>query len=436
MATDIIKAVEQAGVVGAGGAGFPTHIKLQAKAGVVIANGCECEPLSHSDRHLMQNEPQAIIEGLTLAMQASGAKEGIVAVKAKNKAAIQALSAHLPQDKPISLHELKDYYPIGDEHLLVYEVTGKLVPPQGIPPQIEVVVCNVATLYNIVKAMQKVPVTHRYVTVMGEVAEPKTVSVPIGLSLGELLVLAGGNLTDNPAYILGGPMMGQLVYDEKLPVTKTTGALLVLDRNHSLILKKRFRVKNSRRQAASYCYQCKDCTQTCPRSLLGHDLSPHETMRQTGYAATKAALSNINAGLCSGCGLCEAYACRMGLSPLEANRRVLKDKTKCASPAAVPTPHPLRDIRFVPSGRLISRLGLRAYNIAVPYDSVRYTPQSVNLPLNQHVGAPAKALVSKGERVRVGQLVAETPTGELGAKLHSPIAGRVVETEPGLLIKH
>ncbi len=435
MRSEIIKAVEQAGVVGAGGAGFPTHVKLQAKADVVIANGCECEPLSHSDRHLMQNEPQAIIDGLALAMQATGAKKGIIAIKAKNKTAIQTLSQHLPQDKTISIHGLRNYYPIGDEHLLVYEVTDKLVPPQGIPPQTEVVVLNVATLYNIARAQQKMPVTHRYMTIMGEVAEPKTVSIPIGISIGELISLAGGSLTDDAAYIFGGPMMGQLVYDVNLPVTKTSAALLVLDRQHSLVLKKRFWTKNSQRQAASYCYQCKDCTKTCPRNLLGHDLSPHKNMRQSGYLQAQKALLNLDAGLCSGCGLCASYACQMGLSPLEANRRTLKDKTKTASPGA-PTPHPFRNSRFVPMGRLISRLGLRPYNIPVPYDSKRYTPGLISLALKQHVGVPAQPLVNKGERVLAGQLVAETTVGNLGARLHSPIAGCVMETEPNLLIKH
>ncbi len=433
MATDIIREVEEAGVVGAGGAGFPTHIKLKAKAKIVIANGCECEPLSQSDKHLMQNEPETIVSGLSLAMQSTGAKAGIIALKEKNKAAADAISKTLPNDKQISIKQLKDYYPIGDEHLLVYEVTGKLVPPGGIPLQAGVVVLNVATLYNIAKS--RAPVTSRYVTVMGEVAEPKTLCVPLGISLGELMALAGGSLVDNPALIVGGPMMGQLVYDMDIPVTKTTGALLALNREHPLVLKKRFWAKNSQRQAASYCYECGACSDICPRSLLGHDLNPQQAMRQVGYSAAQLALSNTTSGLCSQCGLCASYACRMGLSPLEAQRQVMPDKTK-TKPPGMPTPHPFRNLRFVPTVRLISRLGLRAYNIPVPYDDQTYTPKKVKLPLKQHIGAPAEPIVRKGEKVCAGQLVAETPTGNLGAKLHTPIAGEVVELEPCLVVSH
>jgi Na+-translocating ferredoxin:NAD+ oxidoreductase RnfC subunit len=434
MATDIITAVEQAGVVGAGGAGFPTHIKLQAKAEIVIANGCECEPLLCSDRHLMHNEPQAVVQGLSLAMRATGAKTGVIALKAKYTEVIQAISDCLPADGRINIHELKDYYPIGDEQLLVYEVTGKLVPPGGIPPQVGVVVCNVATLYNIVQAQQGIPVTHRYVTVAGEVAYPKTLCVPIGSSLGELIELAGGSLADEPALILGGPMMGRLVYDLSLPVTKSTGAVLVFDREHSLVLKKRFWAKSSQRQASSLCHQCGGCTQICPRSLLGHDISPHRTMSRAGYAQVQLLQADPGARLCSECGLCASYACCMGLSPAEAHRRA-KSKAK-TPPVAVVGPHPLRDYRYVPTGRLTSRLGLRAYNVPIPYDSQTYTPSLVKLPLKQHAGAPAVPLVKKGEQVHAGQLVAETPANILGAKLHSPIAGRVLETEPEVVVRH
>jgi Na+-translocating ferredoxin:NAD+ oxidoreductase RnfC subunit len=432
---DIIESVKQAGVVGAGGAGFPTHIKLQARAEVVIANGCECEPLLHSDQYLMQNEPRAVVHGLSLAMQATGAKTGIIALKAKYTKAAQALSGALPGEGRISLHQLKDYYPIGDEQLLVYEVTGKLIPPGGIPPQIGVVVCNVATLYNIARAQAGVPVTHRYVTVIGEVTAPKTLCVPIGTSLGELIELAGGSRADNPVLIVGGPMMGRLVYDLELPVTKTTGAVLVLDREHPLVLKRRFWTRRSRRQAASFCHQCRACSQLCPRGLLGYNLLPHQAMRQAGYSPAQPVPADTVTRLCSECSLCAAYACRMGLSPLEAHRRSSAGGTR-AVPAVPPTPHPLRDLRYVPGIRLISRLGLRTYNIPIPYDTRTYTPRLVRLPLKQHVGEPARPVVSKGERVSAGQLVAEPPADSYGAKLHSPIEGQVVELEPCMVIKH
>jgi Na+-translocating ferredoxin:NAD+ oxidoreductase RnfC subunit len=435
MVSDIIEAVERAGVVGAGGAGFPTHVKLQAGVRVVIANGSECEPLLCCDKHLMCNNPQVIIQGLSLAMQATGADQGIIAVKAKQADVIQALSRHLPVGGHIRIHQLQDYYPIGDEQLLVYEVTGKLVPPGGLPLKVGVLVCNVATLHNIAQAQQGVPVTHRYVSIAGEVPSPKTLCVPIGTSLRDLIELAGGSLISDPALIVGGPMMGSLVDDMSLPVTKTTGGVLVLKPDHSLVLKRRFWAKNSQRQAASLCYQCGSCTQLCPRNLLGHDISPQQSMLKSGYIPLHIKLSDPFASLCSECGLCAAYACRMGLSPLEMHRQQKANSGAKTSPAISASPHLSGYARYVPTPRLILRLGLRAYNIPIPFDPQTCLPNQVCLPLKQHIGVPAVPVVNIGEHVRAGQLVAEPPAGSLGAKLHTPIDGEVFKTTPCLLIR-
>ena len=155
----------QAGVVGAGGAGFPTHVKLNCKADIVLANGAECEPLLRVDQQMMLLRAADVVRGLKLAMKACGAKEGVICIKAKHKEAIQALEKACSAG--VSVFQLKDYYPAGDEQQMVYDATGRIVPVGGIPIDAGVVVQNVSTLLNILAASKGVPVTHKYLTVTG-----------------------------------------------------------------------------------------------------------------------------------------------------------------------------------------------------------------------------------------------------------------------------
>ena len=165
MASDIVEKVKAAGVVGAGGAGFPTHVKLSATVDTVIANGAECEPLLHADQHLMARYPEVIVRGLRLAMQATGAERGIVALKAEYEEATAALQRALDGNDKVSLHLLGNFYPSGDEFVLVYDVLARVVPEGGIPLEVGVVVNNVGTLFNVARAAEDISVTHRYLTV-------------------------------------------------------------------------------------------------------------------------------------------------------------------------------------------------------------------------------------------------------------------------------
>ena len=171
--------VKRAGVVGAGGGGFPAHVKLAGKADTVIANGAECEPLLHKDSAVMQHLAAEVVEGVQLVMQAVGAKDGIVGIKAKKKEAVAAIQAAC-KGTPVRVHLLGDYYPAGDEYELVHAVTGRLIPAQGIPLQVGAVVCNVETLANISAAAKGVPVTHKTITLAGAVNSPMTMTVPVG----------------------------------------------------------------------------------------------------------------------------------------------------------------------------------------------------------------------------------------------------------------
>ena len=214
---NLAEKVRAAGVVGAGGGGFPAHVKLAAKADTVIANGAECEPLLHKDAVIMEQYAAQLVRGMELVMDAVGAQNGVIGIKGKKKHAVEAVEAAC-QGSRVRVHLLGDYYPAGDEYDLVYTVTGRLIPPAGIPIQVGVVVNNVETLVNIAAAAEGKPVTHKTLTIAGAVKRPVTLTVPIGTSFRECLAPAGGLTTRDPVLCLGGLMMGQTTDDLDTPI--------------------------------------------------------------------------------------------------------------------------------------------------------------------------------------------------------------------------
>ena len=199
----LVDQVREAGVVGAGGGGFPAHVKLGAKADTIIANGAECEPLLHKDAVLMEEHATALVRGMVLAREAVGATNGVIGIKAKKKHAVEAVSRAC-EGTPIRVHLLGDYYPAGDEYDLVYEVTGRLIPPGGIPIQVGAIVNNVETFLNIAAASTGQPVTHKWLTIAGAVKSPITLRVPIGTTYRDCLGAAGGLTTHEPVLCIGG----------------------------------------------------------------------------------------------------------------------------------------------------------------------------------------------------------------------------------------
>lgn len=423
-----VEKIRRAGVVGAGGAGFPTYVKAESRVEVVIANGAECEPLIFANKELMKNKAQDVLFGLTAMVRLTGAQKGILAVKKKHAEVLAEVKNAASGHDNIEIFPLGDYYPAGDEHVLVYEITGRVIPEAGIPLDVGVVVNNVETLYNVARALDGHPVTEKYVTVTGEVKKPFTVLAPIGTPLEDLLPLGGGPARDNYAVLEGGPMMGKLV--EKNPVvTKTTSSFILLPQDHELILTRKIRLEVDLSRAKSACCQCRYCTELCPRYLLGHNLRPDRAM--TGLAYQKAHLvSSSSFWLCSECGLCEAYACVMKLSPRRINS-ILKQQgvalgLRIKKAPGSPRPKKERNHRLVPTARLILRLGLKKYDVLAPLTPLNILPEQVKIPLKQHTGAPARPVVKKGEKVHRGQLIADLPPGMLGAPVHASLTGRVL----------
>ena len=437
----IVANVRAAGVVGAGGAGFPTHVKLNSKVDTVVANGAECEPLLRADRYLMTRHAPQVVKGLRLVMQATGAPRGIIALKREYGEALEALGAVVRDCSDIRLHLMKSYYPAGDEFLLVYDATGRQVPEGGIPLEVSVVVQNVGTLYNVAQAQKDVPVTHRWLTVSGEVREPKVLCVPIGTSFEQVISWAGGYASpqEELALVAGGPMMGLVVSPTDV-VTKTTSGLLALPQQGPVVSWMTRPLALAVRRGRSTCDQCRDCTDLCPRYLLGHELQPHEIMRSINYGLDWPTSIITAAVLCCECRLCEAYACPLGLSPMLYYREVKRQLAEMGWKNDVHcrkeyVGHVMREYRHVPVRRLVDRLGLTKYvKMAVPSDEREYVPGVVHIPLKQHIGSPSQPVVKAGDKIRVGDLIAAIPEEALGANLHASLAGAVRQITEGYVV--
>lgn len=424
-----IERIEEAGVVGAGGAGFPTHVKLNLEAEVVIVNGAECEPLLRVDQQLMEVYADKVVKGLHVAMKITGAKRGVICLKEKYKKAVAKLKEEIKEREDIRLQLIGNYYPAGDEQQLVYEVTGKVIPLGGLPIDAGAVVNNVSTMVNIANAADNIPVTHRYITITGEVKRPVTLNVPIGTPINELFKIAGGpQEKEKYSIILGGPAMGKITEDWESPVTKTLGGIIILPRGHSIIQKKTMSNDKELKLARSVCCQCNQCTQMCPRNALGLGTQPHKVMR--GLAYEKAELmGDINQVFsCCDCGVCTYYACEMGLSPNKMVSLVKESLLKNGVKPEKIVPYEVSDHREyqkVPTKRFIQRLGLEKYDVEAPLETEEKEFGYVKIPLKQHIGAGAKAVVKTGDLIEKNDLIGKIPEGKLGANIHASISGRV-----------
>jgi Na+-translocating ferredoxin:NAD+ oxidoreductase RnfC subunit len=425
--------LEELGIVGAGGGGFPTAVKYRAKVSLVIANAAECEPLLHKDKELLLHNTALFLRGLQMAMAITGASEGAVGIKEKYQDIIELLEQQAP--KGVRVVPLPDVYPAGDEFILVNMVTGRVIPPGGLPKDVDVMVSNVETLLNI--ALDK-PVTHKYLSVAGAVKNPVTLRVPLGISIREVIEAAGGATVSDFAVLLGGVMMARPAASLDVPVTKTTGGIVVLPASHPLILKHNTSWLHVQRRGRSACDQCRTCTEMCPRYLLGHPIEPHMAMRSLGFASSA---DTMIAGTlyCCGCNLCTMYSCPEGLDPRTvctqakpaARERGLVFK---GTPESI-TPHPLAEFRRVPMHRLITKLGLSEFNNVGPLIEHSFSPRIVNVLLRQHAGAPAVPVVKTGDRVHVGDLLAMPQQGKLGARVHASIDGVVKVTNEAVVIE-
>ncbi len=302
-AGQICEAVRQAGIVGMGGAGFPTRVKIEPNPRLpketLIINGCECEPYITCDYRIMLEWTKQIIAGIKLARKASGCSQVFIAIEDNKPKAIEVMNRALESfanSDSIKVVPVRTKYPQGGERQLIKAVLKKDVPTGGIPPMIGVVVLNVATAAAIAEAViSDLPLTHRVVTVTGEaIAKPGNYYVPIGTSVEDLIEICGGVAKKSAKVILGGPMMGIAIADLKTPITKTTNAITVLTKEQI------GRAKFARRQTA--CIRCGRCLQVCPENL-----NPTKIAHAVKYNLLDVA-ERYYMSACMECGCC-SYIC-------------------------------------------------------------------------------------------------------------------------------
>jgi len=433
-----VQDVASAGVVGAGGAGFPTHVKLAAEADTVLINAAECEPLLHKDKEVLREYADAVIEGAIAAMRLVKAQRGIIGIKEKYGDVIDLLRAKLAGRMEIA--PLRDAYPAGDEFILVYDVLGRVIPPGGIPLHVGAVVMNVETALNVAAASAG-PVTHKYLSIAGAVAEPLTLRVPIGVTLSQCVAAAGGPTVPDPNYIVGGVMMGRLEDNHDALVDKTTGGVIVLPDDHVVVRRRRRDWQQIARIGRSACDQCSFCTELCPRWLLGHPIEPHRAMRSLGFNLAGEA-NVIGTAFCCECNLCSLYSCPEDLDPKKVctqnKRRLAAEKKRWENPPFSPRRPELHMAnRKAPMSRLMTKLGLTQFRNVGPLEDTPLETNKVGIALKQHIGAPCEPAVVVGDRVRVGQVVGRRPVTNgkpaLGAPVHASIDGTVTAIQEGVV---
>ena len=285
--------LQENGIVGAGGAGFPTYAKLDERANTILLNCAECEPLLKLHRQLLEKHAYEIMKTFSMVADVVGADEAIIGVKESYKDTVKALETYIDEFPKVKIHQLPEVYPMGDEVVLIYEATGRVVRPGGLPIEQGVAVFNVETIYNVYRAVEKNhPVTDKLVSVVAEVEHPVTVRVPLGTTIGEVVALAGVTTVKDPVYFVGGPMMGFALYDLHVPCTKTSSAFLFME--HDAV---------SESQAIqTACINCGRCVGVCPGHVLPARLA---TLAERGDMAGFEALDGME---CCECGCC-SYIC-------------------------------------------------------------------------------------------------------------------------------
>lgn len=428
---ELQKIVYDAGIVGAGGAGFPTHRKFSDKVKQIIVNAAECEPLMMVDHHILEHHLQALIDTLNLLIDTLGADEAIIGIKGKNMHLLDEKIVASLKGTRVSIHEIPDIYPAGDEVVLTYETTGKIIPEGAIPVMVGVMVINVETVYNIHRMVTKgEPVTDKYITIGGDVPKDITVKAPVGIKIKELLETAGYGDLDGKAVINGGPMMGKLVDIENDVVTKTTKGLLIFPVTHTIIQRKKMPMSMTLKRASAACCNCTMCSDLCPRQLLGYDLHVHKTLRAASHSEVMNTESFLQSALCCGCGVCTVVACQQMLDPqaisMEVKGELGKQGLRRQNNKAPEKVRPERAGRLVSSQTLIDKLGIRKYvKDTVTRDYMKFNPKTVYIELKQHVGKPASATVKAGDKVKAGDVVAATAYEDLGTTMHASINGTV-----------
>lgn len=292
-AEQIKEIIKDCGIVGMGGATFPTHVKLALPPGktvdTVILNGAECEPYLTSDHRLMLENPEAVVYGLKALMKALNVKKGFIGIESNKPDALEAIYNAAKDEKDIEVVALKTKYPQGAEKQLIYACTGREVPSGGLPADVGVVVNNVGTAAAVADAIRTgMPLIQRIVTVTGKgVKSPKNLLVKIGTSFKEIIDECGGFSDNVGKVIAGGPMMGIAQFSIDIPVIKGTSGILVLTEDDAKL------------PEPSNCIRCGKCVTVCPINLMPVNISNYSLLDRFEQAEAANAMDCIECGSCS-----------------------------------------------------------------------------------------------------------------------------------------
>ena len=293
---EIIGAIKDAGIVGMGGAGFPTHVKLSPKEpdkiDRIIVNASECEPYLTSDYRRIMDTADKVIDGLKIVLSLFPGAKGIIGIEDNKPKAIELLKEKLADDPDITVNKLKTKYPEGAERQLIYANTGRYINSKMLPADAGCIVHNVDTIYAISEAVREgKPLMERLVTVTGDAIEnPVNINVKLGTSYKELVEAAGGFKSDPAKIIAGGPMMGKAIYTLDLPATKSSSAILCMTKDEVA------------EYESSACIRCGRCVSVCPGRVMPNSLCD---IAEAG--AIDEFLAN-NGMECCECGCC-SYVC-------------------------------------------------------------------------------------------------------------------------------
>ena len=433
--------MKEAGIVGAGGAGFPSYAKLADGADTLVVNGAECEPLLYTDYVLLQKEMPMVLFGINAVLEYAKIPRALLCIKEHTAKRLRLQDGTKLADR-IILKTVPDVYPMGDEINLIYTATGRVVPPGQLPITRGVIVFNTETIYNIGLVVQfGQPVTKTYLTISGDIPKAYCVKVPVGMKISEVLSVMGVTVPDTHVVIDGGPSMGTVVNLSTDVVKKPCSGLLILPKTIPAVRNKLRTKEDNFRRAASVCCQCNRCTDLCPRHLLGYPLEPHKMVRSTLSAAMADPELIKTATMCCGCDICSTLACCQEISPMQIIKEykgiLAKNRMKyVADPSEQFTPSPEREARMVSAGKWKEMLGVAKYDKFPPiYVEEKLKAKEVFVPMSQHIGAPAIPVVKVGDEVKENQLIAQAAEG-LSVPHFAPISGKVTYVDAKTIVIH
>lgn len=424
------------GIVGAGGAGFPSYAKLAEGADLLLINGAECEPLLATDYILLRDELELVIDGVLEVIKNTSITKAYIAVKAHNAERLGWKDGERLAEG-VFARALPDIYPLGDEISLIYEATGRLINPGKLPITKGIIVYNVETMYNLGRGIRYgEAVTTKWLTIGGEVKEPVVIKVPLGAKIADIFARLGIEVKEGYTVLDGGPSMGKVINPKTYAVNKTTKGILILPNNSQAILSKMTNEEIATKRAETACCQCTRCTDMCPRHLLGYPLEPHKMVRTAMGVAEVMPDMVISATLCCGCGVCESLACNQGISPkavidnykkLLSKNRLRFDKNGEYDVRAE------RDYRMIPYKKWMSVLGVSKFDRDTDYYGEINDFERVEIALSRHIGIPSTPVVNDGDIVNRGDLIASAADG-LSLPQHASISGRVTLGKDKIII--